>query len=1500
MFTRILCIFTVAFATLVTAGIKEDFESYPADKGIKDQGGWKEGLYGGHPSCKVVSTERDGKTAKVLTTPGGRDFHVYCRFPADVLKPVLSGKVIRVAFSYKGNARFGVGNVNYKGAKGITVSCRNKISVIDGKQSFSGIGSVDARKWNRVILIFNKVDNKVELSVGVASPESSGKYVAVYGLENLKLSFPTADVAKWNGVYLRIDAGAMFDDLELEAFDSKTDVPEKFSGSTKDNMVIFKPILDHIAAPRTATDLCGIWQYLPTDVNVAMPPESGWQNVMVPDTHSGLFRKPIVWFRRNFELPEKNPNQQYFLCFERVTDCSDIYLNGQKIGSSKDGHFQFKVNATSAIKPGKNQLLVRVAGSSVNGGPTVRPSGWGWFLAHYRGIQYPVHLETTGKVAVDDVFIISRLHPQSSLEAKITLTNYNSNTQKITLNGKVDSEFKFRPVSVALKAGESREVKLSGDWKTPHLWWPHDPHLYYLDLTVSSNGKVVDAYRQRFGFRELAFKGPDMLINGVRFLHRRNSMIPYRNYSNEKELRPYIALQKKRGYNGMRLHGGPSLRVIRIADETGFLIAPESAVNEPRGNAVKPEFWSNAKQHIHNMVKSLRNHPSIIYWCLSNEFASYYMKGSKEEKAKVDAKMLKFGEMTQQLDPTRTWTCSGDGSLGGWGHDGPAPTLSFHYPTEPFKSRFTVPVDAYWLSGKTVSWHGIKWKQQKPLIFSEDLYMPYGIKPPGGMARWAGDKAYDITKGYYEGWFECIRAFAEGYYHDKLSGWNPWATDPGNPNNPLYENRQPMPDYLLCTREMNSTFASGKKVKRKLFAYNEMFANQNCTLKANLIENDKVINTIEKQFILPAGGKESFNVSLQMPKVPKKTPVQWKLTLSANGKKLTSRTYDYTVYPRKAITAPKGCVLLSNNSNTLPDVKFPKGRYSSLSQALKSGVTSLVIANWKANGNDSKELTKAVGKGLKVLWLEPDTQVKLPLRLCKNLKETYVFVQSHSDPAMKNISDNDLKLWGNDYIPVKTAFIKPVSGMFDILADSGTAQMFTNIVRVYNGKGYYLLCSLPVISRYTSEPAAAYVAKQLISSCNHSPVVTQGILDITNAGKATAALKKFGIPTESGKSGKVLWIDGNLLENSGEQNRISECCSHGGTAIIDGVNKKTAEQLSSLTGENVSLVSVQATDMIKTGKYPELFAGIANNDMYWRQSNNFDTEAKKLSRGQKFTSKDRKMLDQAIVANGKISAPVKPAGIAIMPFKSGKLVLLTIKWQDFLKLRPKRTSRLIVSLLHNIGVLTSSGAGELKDYNFVAMNSVMNRELWQQKNGPVAWFGKAGEDMRYFPVNRPGIDPILNLPQPAEAFPTEAISLGGIDFKLTDPSKNNGKCSLVLSTGKSTVIPVNAKFNKVWMLGALEDHDRKGTVSAKVVYNYSNGSSATANIKAGIHINGYKYLTEMDLGICAWNGPNQKRPDNVLWTWSLNNPHPDRNVKSITLKVTGKKSLALIGMTLER
>jgi hypothetical protein len=1494
-----LVVLSLSLPLATAGGIKEDFEGYPADASIHKQNGWNERAYGRHPSCKVAKGQDPENQSKILKPFGGGDRHVYKRFPRETFREIIDAPVTLLEFSYQRGTRIELAAAGaYASGKPLALKCGGKLEIFFDKTIYPGALKLAPDGWYDVRLIIERRGNSA-LVTAAFKQRNQDAYSIDPEINQLKLPLSPAVTRHWNGINVRLDGGSALDEVALASYQTAEEIPGKMNlGEFK---LAFEPILDHISPPRKAMSLCGKWTCFVAKDGKLPDAAQAWQTLIIPEQHSQLVNsagKGCVFFRKTFELAAASENRQVFACFERVTDICEVTVNGHKAGGSTDGHFPFKVNISSFIRSGANTLTVKVLGPKATDAHQNRPQGWTWFHPKFSGIPYPVHLEESADVMVGDVFVKPRVGDTNSLEAEITLRNFGDKARTVAINAFVGQDFRFPRKSAVVPAGTTRTVRLSGNWTSPRLWWPHDPHLYYLTVQLLENETTVDAYKQRFGFRELRVAGEVILLNNRRMLHRRSSIIPYWPRSTKKASLEMFNILKKRGYNGSRLHGGPNLRIIRAADEFGWLLAPESAINEPRGHEVTAAYWPAANEHLSSMVKAFRNNPSVIYWCLSNEFASYYMKGSSEEKAEVDAKMLAFGRMVEKLDPTRTWTCSGDGELGGWGHHGPAPTLSFHYAWQPFKTSNMIPNTVHWLTEGRQSWHGILWDKTKPVMLSEDLYAPYALKPPHGMAQWAGEKAFDPRQGLPEAWYEAYHMLCDGYYLAPVSCWNPWGTSETTPGNPIYAHGQLMPDYHIAIKEPNTTFFSGEKSQREIRVYNQMFRDLECTLKLELLQDGNRLSSNSNSFPLNGGAMKTLNLPLQMPVVSGKTKLQCELTLSTAGKVLTKKIVDYTVYPRNPSFRIPPRTVLVGASLKMPGVNTS---YRTLSDALQSKPANLVIADYgQMEAHEGRMLSDAVNAGLNVLWLEVPINGWKPCKIYPEGEAAFSFVRAPEDPCLQGIDNGDLKLWRPKSLATLNAMLKPDDGAYDILIDCFNGLDRTALVRQYAGKGSWLLCQLPIVSSWEQEPAARYVFGRLLAALDkpaHNSGYTLGLLADKDS-ELEQSLAQVKIPFGQSASANVLMLDGTKPLTASAINAVQSCCKRGGTVLVDGLTAENAGKLGALTGKTIGLKPATAFQLVKH-KNGGLLSGLSNGDLYWsRYADAAYQQCLKSIRGQEYDYKGESMLSGEILCSGDtVVSPVAPAGLIVLRHGAGSIILNTVEWRKFLSIKGDCAKRFITTVLLNLDVRVAEGKG-IVTYHPVDLEDYANRGFWNRQDGAVkGWFGNGDDDMRYFPVNRTGIDSDQHMPCPLEPFPQEPVNYGGISFKLVDPDKNNGAACVVLAPKQTIRVKLGRKADKLWMLGTLGNHLRTGTKAATVVLEYADGSTGKADIVAGVHLNGYQYLKEADRGIAAWVGKTPKYQDAVLWSWNLDNPAPEKAISNLTLEAA--EPLALIGITLE-
>jgi len=363
------------------------------------------------------------------------------------------------------------------------------------------------------------------------------------------------------------------------------------------------------------------------------------------DAYTFDWRKTsAAWYRHYLDLPPDLNGRRFELTFDAIAKVSEVYVNGTKIGTHTGMFGEVKCDATPAIKPGHNVIAVhvvakpnlkknsenRVEGVAVTVEVTsamLHSLPHGMLQDDVGGIWQPVKLTATAPVLVNDVFIEPGLHG-----ADINLDILNSGAQATALNvdysivSAQDGTLLYSnevAQSLAVAAGETNHLKLTTPQLNPKLWSPQEPNLYTLEVRLKQDGKIVDEYKTRFGFRTFTVDGGKFLLNGQPFWLRGANPFPNTLRPNDAALaRQFIGLAREGNIRVTRSHIVPFTPAwLDAADETGMAVSFEGTwpwlmlEGEPPGddliNVWHDEFLS--------LIRQYRNHPSIILWTVNNE-----------------------------------------------------------------------------------------------------------------------------------------------------------------------------------------------------------------------------------------------------------------------------------------------------------------------------------------------------------------------------------------------------------------------------------------------------------------------------------------------------------------------------------------------------------------------------------------------------------------------------------------------------------------------------------------------------------------------------------------------------------------------------------------------------------------------------------------------------------------------------------------------------------------
>jgi hypothetical protein len=109
------------------------------------------------------------------------------------------------------------------------------------------------------------------------------------------------------------------------------------------------------------------------DIGLWKPEVTGgnWQKLKTSSaswSDQGLrYYKGLAWYRTAVDVPAKFAGQRIFLWCGGVDETAEVWLNGKKIGISHGAAFYpFEMDATDAVKPGRNVITMCVSNQVVN------------------------------------------------------------------------------------------------------------------------------------------------------------------------------------------------------------------------------------------------------------------------------------------------------------------------------------------------------------------------------------------------------------------------------------------------------------------------------------------------------------------------------------------------------------------------------------------------------------------------------------------------------------------------------------------------------------------------------------------------------------------------------------------------------------------------------------------------------------------------------------------------------------------------------------------------------------------------------------------------------------------------------------------------------------------------------------------------------------------------------------------------------------------------------
>ncbi|MFR5601405.1 MAG: glycoside hydrolase family 2 protein [Lachnospiraceae bacterium] len=396
----------------------------------------------------------------------------------------------------------------------------------------------------------------------------------------------------------------------------------------------------------------------------AMPKagEEGWEQVDLPhcwnrfDGQDGGsdYVRGECWYEKELTLPERHPDSLVFLEIPAAATTAKVYVNGHLAASHEGGYSIFRAEITPFLHPsGCDRLSI-----CVDNRPMEHVYPQTADFTFYGGLYRGVTMIITRKAHFDlEFYGASGLTVSSKIignGAEVTFHAFVKNASEGDyVEFMIYDEEGREKASVVRPAAEDTKAQLR--LSRAHLWQGvEDPYLYTVSARLVRHNELQDEVETAFGIREFSvdpqkgffLNGKPMPLRGVS--RHQDKLEKGYALTYEDHLEDALIIREL-GANTIRLaHYQHSQEFYDLCDEMGFILWAEipfiSNMSEAAG------AHENCISQMKELIYQNYNHPSILFWGISNEIT---IGGTKPG---LNDNLRDLNRLAHELDPTRLTT----------------------------------------------------------------------------------------------------------------------------------------------------------------------------------------------------------------------------------------------------------------------------------------------------------------------------------------------------------------------------------------------------------------------------------------------------------------------------------------------------------------------------------------------------------------------------------------------------------------------------------------------------------------------------------------------------------------------------------------------------------------------------------------------------------------------------------------------------------------------------
>ena len=404
------------------------------------------------------------------------------------------------------------------------------------------------------------------------------------------------------------------------------------------------------------------WRFIQENAGLPEVFPENWETINLPHTWNAIdghdgnggYDRGCYWYAKSFTTP-KQPlaGGRVFVEILAAGQQATVYVNGSEVIYHEGGYSTFRADITELCKEEGENLLVVDCSNENKSSVYPQSADFTFYGGLYRGVNL---------ISVPNTHFDLEYYGGPGLQVTPKPCECGGATfEMVSWVKNPDENF---TVMYSVKDAEGKEVasavrpadntKVTVYVPDAVKWDMDNPYLYTVTATLQRRNEAYDEISARVGVREFSCDpNKGFIINGVetplRGVSRHQDRMYEGNALTREEHYEDARLIKELGANTIRLaHYQHSQDFYDACDEMGFAVWAEipfiSVMNQD------PAAHENCISQMKELIIQNYNHPSIMFWGVSNEI----LIGGISEK--LVENHVELNALCKELDPTRLTT----------------------------------------------------------------------------------------------------------------------------------------------------------------------------------------------------------------------------------------------------------------------------------------------------------------------------------------------------------------------------------------------------------------------------------------------------------------------------------------------------------------------------------------------------------------------------------------------------------------------------------------------------------------------------------------------------------------------------------------------------------------------------------------------------------------------------------------------------------------------------